>query len=58
MWIGRLVRFLLPRQDQFFTLLEEIGAKMTVAAGVFAELATASGHKQFDDIARRAVSVP
>jgi predicted phosphate transport protein (TIGR00153 family) len=53
MWIDRLVRFLLPRQDQFFTLLEQIGAKMTVAAGVFAELGTASGHKQFDDIAHR-----
>ena len=53
MKIDRLVRFLLPRQDQFFTLLEEMGAKMTDTAAVFAELATAEGHEQFESIAAR-----
>src|SRR5215470_16789150 len=53
MWIDRLVRFLLPRQDHFFTQLEEIAAKMTVAAGVFGELAAASGHAHFAAIAAR-----
>ncbi len=53
MLIDRLVRFLLPRQDRFFTLLEEIAVKMTAAATVFDELATASGHAQFASIAGR-----
>jgi predicted phosphate transport protein (TIGR00153 family) len=53
MLIDRLVRFLLPRQDHFFTLLEEIAARMTAASAVFAELAAASGHAQFADIAGR-----
>ena len=48
MFFDRLVRFLLPRQDHFFTLLEGIGGQMTAAAAVFAELATASDHEQFD----------
>ena len=53
MLIDRLVRFLLPRQDRFFTLLEEIGTKMTAAAAVFGELASASGQPQFAAIAGR-----
>jgi predicted phosphate transport protein (TIGR00153 family) len=51
MLIDRLVRFLLPRQDHFFGLMEEIGAKMTASAAVFAELATASSHVQLALIA-------
>jgi predicted phosphate transport protein (TIGR00153 family) len=42
MIIDRLVRFLLPRQDHFFALLEELAGKIEVAAGVFADLETAS----------------
>jgi hypothetical protein len=53
MLIDRLVRFLLPRQDHFFTLLEEIAAKMTTCAEVFGELATAQGHEQFEAIAAK-----
>jgi predicted phosphate transport protein (TIGR00153 family) len=53
MLIDRLVRFLLPRQDHFFTLLEEIAAKMTASAAVFAELEHARGHEQFKAIAAR-----
>jgi uncharacterized protein len=53
MLIGRLVRFLVPRQDGFFSLLEEIAAKMTAASVVFSELATASHHDQFKAIAVR-----
>lgn len=53
MFIDRLVRFLLPRQDHFFTLLEEIAEKMTAAAAVFAELNTAASHEQFAQIAAR-----
>lgn len=53
MLIDRLVRWLLPRQDQFFSLLEGIAAKMVEASRVFAELATASGHDRFEDIAGR-----
>jgi predicted phosphate transport protein (TIGR00153 family) len=53
MFIDRLVRFLLPRQDFFFTLLEEIGGRITAAATVFAELADAASHDQFEAIAGR-----
>jgi predicted phosphate transport protein (TIGR00153 family) len=53
MWIDRLVRLVLPRQDQFFTLLEEIASKMTAAAAVFGELAAASGHEQFAAVSAR-----
>ena len=53
MWIDRLVRFLLPRQDIFFAQLEQIAAKMIVVADVFNELSTASSHAQIAAIAGR-----
>jgi uncharacterized protein len=53
MWIDRIVRFLLPRQDRFYTLLEEIATKMTVAATIFGELGAATTHAQLSDIAAR-----
>ena len=53
MWIDRLIRLVLPRQDLFFTLLEGLAAKMTGAAGVFAELETASSHEQFASVSAR-----
>jgi predicted phosphate transport protein (TIGR00153 family) len=53
MFFDRLVRFLIPRQDLFFTLLEGIGERMTAAAAVFSELTTANTHGQFDSIAGR-----
>jgi predicted phosphate transport protein (TIGR00153 family) len=53
MFLDRFLRLLLPRQDQFFTLLEEIAVKMTAAAAVFDELATAGTHEQFAAIADR-----
>jgi predicted phosphate transport protein (TIGR00153 family) len=53
MWIDRLVRLVLPRQDVFFTLLEEIGGKMAAAAVVFGELAGASSHEQFAAVSAR-----
>src|SRR5437762_1894173 len=37
MIFDRLVRFLLPRQDHFFTPLEAIAGRMTAAATIFAE---------------------
>ena len=53
MFLDRIVRFLLPRQDFFFALLEEIGGRITASAIVFAELADASSHEQFESIAGR-----
>jgi predicted phosphate transport protein (TIGR00153 family) len=53
MLIDRLVRFLLPRQDFFFSIMEDVAAKMTASAEVFGELTTASGHEQLASIARR-----
>jgi predicted phosphate transport protein (TIGR00153 family) len=51
--LNRFVRFLLPRQDQFFVLLEEIAAKMTASSEVFRELSSATGHEQFENLAFR-----
>jgi len=53
MWIDRVVRWLLPRQDVFFVLLEELAARMTAAAAVFGELADAGGHDRLADAAAR-----
>jgi predicted phosphate transport protein (TIGR00153 family) len=53
MFLDRIVRFLLPRQDRFFVLLEQIGDRMVEAAAVFGELTSASGHQKFADVAGR-----
>jgi uncharacterized protein Yka (UPF0111/DUF47 family) len=53
MWIDRLVRFLLPRQDQFFTLLEQLADKIDTAASVFGELRTATTLSQIESVASR-----
>ncbi|WP_020475431.1 DUF47 domain-containing protein [Zavarzinella formosa] len=53
MIVDRLVRFLLPRQGQFFTLLEGIGDQILAAADVLAELGKADGHPQIETIAVR-----
>ncbi|AMV25056.1 Putative pit accessory protein [Gemmata sp. SH-PL17] len=53
MLIDRLVRFLLPRPDQFFAMLEELADKIEATAAVFAELESATGHGQIEAIAAR-----
>lgn len=53
MLIDRFVRLILPRQDHFFTLLEQIAERMTAAAAVFGELSAAAGHEQFANISLR-----
>ena len=53
MIFDQLVRFVLPRQDFFFKLLDELSGKMTAAASVFGELAEARGYDQFAGIAGR-----
>jgi len=53
MLIDRFVRFLLPRQDRFFTLLEELGGKMTAAAAEFEALSGAEQHDEFAKISAR-----
>jgi predicted phosphate transport protein (TIGR00153 family) len=53
MFLDRLVRLVLPRQDRFFALLEGIAKRMTAAAAVFGELADANGHEQIAMIAGR-----
>jgi uncharacterized protein Yka (UPF0111/DUF47 family) len=53
MWIDRVVRLVLPRQDLFFTLLEGIAAKMTGAASVFGEMAVATSHEQLAAVSTR-----
>lgn len=53
MIFDRFVRFLFPRQDLFFRLLEEIAAKMVTSATVFTELANISGHEKFAALAGR-----
>ena len=53
MMIDRFVRFLLPRQDQFFTMLEELADKIEAAAAVFAELEAATGRHRIELVAAR-----
>ncbi len=53
MWIDRLVRYLLPRQDQFFALLEDLANKIDASAAVFGELELASTPDQIQSIATR-----
>ena len=53
MLIDRLVRFLLPRADQFFVLLEELADKIDTGAAVFAELEAATSHDQIEAVAGR-----
>jgi uncharacterized protein len=53
MLLDRLVRFLLPRTDQFFTMLEELADKIEATATVFAELEAANGLDQIAAVATR-----
>ncbi len=53
MLIDRMIRFLLPRQDHFFAMLEELASKIDEAAEVFAELETASGRDRFEAVSAR-----
>src|SRR5436190_5102872 len=53
MLIDRFVRFLLPRQDQFFALLEELAVKIEAAAAVYAELESATARGQIEAVAAR-----
>lgn len=53
MFLDRLVRLLLPRQGQFFTLLEQMAAQIEAAAAVFDELRAATAHAQLEAIATR-----
>jgi predicted phosphate transport protein (TIGR00153 family) len=53
MLLDRIVRLLLPRQGQFFDLLEGMAAQIEAAAAVFGELESAAGHAQLDGIAAR-----
>lgn len=53
MILDRMIRLLLPRQGQFFTLLESVGEQIVLAAGILEELNTATGHGQFENIAKR-----
>jgi predicted phosphate transport protein (TIGR00153 family) len=53
MLIDRFVRFLFPRQEQFFSLLEEIAGRIDAAAVVFGELAVANSREQLESVAAR-----
>ena len=53
MLLDRFVRFLLPRSDQFFTMLEELAGKIDAAATVFTEMETATGLDRIEAVAAR-----
>src|SRR4051794_18686566 len=53
MLIDRIVRFIFPRQDNFFVLLEELAGKIEASAAVFGELETAAGRERLADVAAR-----
>jgi uncharacterized protein len=51
MLIDRAVRFLFPRQEHFFSLLEELGGRIEAAAQIFGELSTAENRERLEAIA-------
>jgi uncharacterized protein len=53
MLIDRLIRFLVPRQDQFFIFLDELAAKIEAAAVVFSELEAADSLEAIEKVAAR-----
>ncbi|HEX4610978.1 MAG TPA: DUF47 family protein [Urbifossiella sp.] len=53
MFLDRLVRLLLPRQDHFFRLFEEVAGKIGEAAAVFDGLRTVATHAGIEEIAAR-----
>jgi len=53
MWLDRVLRYLLPRSDQFFTLLEGIAERIEISAAIFGELRTASSQREIEGIAAR-----
>ena len=53
MLLGRLVRFLFPRPDVLFVLLEELADSIDASAAVFAELETADSSDQIASVAAR-----
>jgi predicted phosphate transport protein (TIGR00153 family) len=53
MIFDRIVRFLLPRQGHFFTLIEEIASRIDLSAAVFSELASVSSRQELEGVADR-----
>ena len=53
MLIDRLIRFLLPRQDTFFILLEKVAAEIEASATIFGELETAATLDAINSVAAR-----
>lgn len=53
MWIDRVLRYLFPRSDQFFTLLEGIAERIEASAVIFGELRSASSQAEIESIAAR-----
>src|SRR5438067_823168 len=53
MFVDRIVRYLLPRQDHFFAMLEQIADRIEAAAVVFGELETADGRDRIAAVAAR-----
>jgi predicted phosphate transport protein (TIGR00153 family) len=53
MLLDRIVRLLLPRQRQFFDLLEGLADRIEAGAAVFVELEAATSHVQIEGIAVR-----
>jgi len=53
MLIDRIVRFLFPRQSQFFTMLEQLAEKINAAIAVFSELRSTTKREQLDSVAAR-----
>jgi uncharacterized protein len=53
MLIDRLIRYLLPRQDVFFVLLEGIAAKIETASAIFGELDATANSAAINSVAIR-----
>jgi predicted phosphate transport protein (TIGR00153 family) len=53
MILDRVVSWLLPRENRFFTYLESIAKQVTVAADAFSEIRKAEGHAAYKQVAER-----
>lgn len=51
MFVDKIVKWFLPRENRFFTYLDSISRGVTAGADIFAQLKTASGRADYEKIA-------
>lgn len=51
MFVDKIVKWFLPRENRFFVYLDSIAQSVTAGADIFAQLKTASGRQDFEKVA-------